>query len=167
MSRRDDLRGVCAGLSLEDLPGAGPRICARLRAAGLATVASIYAAPSSRVIAAWSSIEGERVRLALRDEDVPARVTQRRSVAHGRVLTGPDRCWREARQIVRWLAVCALHRCTEGRQAPGRVCLEVATHAGGRAWWSGQPRCVRLPSCLSVYMASSITKLRLAQVKMG
>ena len=125
-----DLPAVYAGLELEDLPGAGPRICARLRSAGLATVASIYAASRSQIIPAWGSIEGERVRLALRGEDVPARVTRRRSVAHGRVLTGRDRCWREARQIVRWLAICALHRCTEGRQSPGRVRVEVVT-AGG------------------------------------
>ena len=122
-----DLPAVYADLDLEDLPGAGPRICARLRAAGLATVASIYNASRSRVIVAWGSIEGERVRLALRGEDVPARVSRRRSVAHGRVLTGPDRCWRGARAIVRWLAVCALHRCTEGRQSPGAVRLEVVT----------------------------------------
>ena len=128
--RRDDLPAVYAGLELEDLPGAGPRICARLRAAGLPTVASIYAASRSQIIPAWGSIEGERVRLALRGEDVPARVTRRRSVAHGRVLIGRDRCWREARQIVRWLSVCALHRCTEGGQSPGRVRLEVVT-AGG------------------------------------
>lgn len=125
-----DLPAVYADLELEDLPGAGPRICARLRAAGLATVESIYAASRSRVIVAWGSIEGERVRLALRGEDVPARVSRRRSVAHGRVLAGPDRCWRRARPIVRWLAVCALHRCVEGRQSPGAVRLEVVT-AGG------------------------------------
>ena len=51
-------------------------------------------------------------------------------MAHGRVLTGRDRCWREARRIVRWLALCALHRCAEGAQAPARVRLEVVTVAG-------------------------------------
>ena len=128
--RRDDLPAVYNNLELEDLPGAGPRICRRLRAAGLGTVEAIHAASRSRIISAWGSIEGERVRLALRGEDVPARVTRRRSVAHGRVLTGRDRCWREARQIVRWLAVCALHRCAEGGHMPARVCLEVVTMAG-------------------------------------
>ena len=125
-----DLPAVYAELKLEDLPGAGPRICARLRAAGLTTVASIYAVSRSRIIGAWGSIEGERVRLALQGEDVPARVSRRRSVAHGRVLAGRDRCWREARQIVRWLGVCALHRCAEGGQRPGRVRLEVKTVGG-------------------------------------
>ena len=67
--RHDDLPAVYADLELEDLPGAGPRICARLRAAGLTTVASIYGASRSRIIVAWGSIEGERVRLALRGED--------------------------------------------------------------------------------------------------
>ena len=128
--RRDDLPAVYADLKLEALPGAGPRICARLRAAGLTTVEAIHAASRSRVIDAWGSIDGERVRLALQGEDVPARVTRRRSVAHGRVLTGGDRCWREARPIVRWLAVCALHRCAEGGQRPGRVRLEVVTVGG-------------------------------------
>ena len=128
--RRDDLPGVYTDLELEDLPGAGPRICRRLRAAGFAKVSSIYAASRSRIISAWGSIEGERVRLALRGEDVPQRVTRRRSIAHGRVLTGRDRCWREARQIVRWLAVCALHRCAEGGQVPARVGLDVVTVSG-------------------------------------
>ena len=127
---RSDLPVVYADLKLEDLPGAGPRICARLRAAGLTTVATIYAVSRSRIIGAWGSIEGERVRLALQGEDVPARVSRRRSVAHGRVLTGRDRCWREARQIVRWLCVCALHRCVEGGQRPGCVRLEVVTVGG-------------------------------------
>ena len=128
--RRGDLPAVYAGLELEDLPGAGPRICVRLRAAGLTTVEAIHGASRSRIIAAWGSIEGERVRLALQGHDVPARVSRRCSVAHGRVLTGRDRCWRAARQIVRWLCVCALHRCAEGGQCPGRVRLEVVT-AGG------------------------------------
>ena len=48
--RPDDLPAVYAGLELEDLPGAGPRICARLRAAGLTTVEAIHAASRSRVI---------------------------------------------------------------------------------------------------------------------
>ena len=128
--RRGDLPGVYTDLELEDLPGAGPRICRRLRMADLATVASIYSASRSRIISAWGSIEGERVRLALRGEDVPQRVTQRRSIAHGRVLTGRDRCWRESRQIIRWLAVCALHRCAEGGHVPARVVLDVVTVSG-------------------------------------
>ena len=47
--RRDDLPAVYAGLELEDLPGAGPRICVRLRAAGLTTVEAIHGASRSRV----------------------------------------------------------------------------------------------------------------------
>ena len=43
--RLADLPAVYADLELEDLPGAGPRICARLRRAGLATVRSIHDAP--------------------------------------------------------------------------------------------------------------------------
>ena len=128
--RPGDLPAVYARIEFGQLPGVGPRICERLRAAGLDTVASIYATSRSRVIVAWGSIEGERVRLALQGEDVPAPVSRRRSVAHGRVLTGRDRHWREARQIARWLAVCALHRCAEGGQAPGRVRLEVVTVGG-------------------------------------
>ena len=107
--RRDDLPAVYADLKLEDLPGAGPRICARLRGAGLATVRAVHDA--SRIICAWGSIEGERVRLALRGYDVPARVSVRRSVAHGRVLTSPARCWR----------ACASHRALARRVRPAPV----------------------------------------------
>ena len=128
---RADLPAVYARLELEDLPGAGPATCARLRAAGLPTVRAVHDAGRSHVVCAWGSIEGERVRLALRGHDVPAPVSPRRSVAHGRVLSGPARCWREARPIVRWLAVCALRRCHEGAQAPRRVRLEVAARGRG------------------------------------
>ena len=61
-----------------------------------------------------------------------------------RVLSGPDRCWREARRIVRWLAVCALHRCAEGGQAPGRVRLEVVTVGGAVRGGVGRSRCLWL-----------------------
>ena len=142
--RRDDLPAVYAGLELEDLPGAGPRICARLRAAGLTTVEAIHAASRSRVIDAWGSIEGERVRLALQGEDVPARVSPRQTVSHGRVLTGRDRHWREARRIVRWLAVCALHRCAEG--GAGAWARPRRGRDGGwcPARWGGGSRQLRL-----------------------
>ena len=127
--RPADLPGVYADLELEDLPGAGPRICLRLRAAGIDSVRALHDAGRSQAIAAWGSIEGERVRLGLRGADVPAPARERRSVAHGRVL-GSSGCWLGSRQVVRWLAVCALRRCVEGRRVPGRVRLEVVT-AGG------------------------------------
>ena len=127
--RRSDLPGVYAGLELEDLPGAGPRVCKRLRSAGIGSVRALHDADRSRAIVAWGSIEGERVRLGLRGEDVPAPARVRRSVAHGRVL-GRSGCWRGSRQVVRWLAVCALRRCVEGGQVPRRVAVEVATRAG-------------------------------------
>ena len=125
--RRDDLPAVYADLKLEDLPGAGPRICARRvsprsrRSMALRDRGSSWRGARSRASACGSHS---------RAEDVPARVSRRRSVAHGRVLTGRDRCWREARQIVRWLGVCALHRCAEGGQRPGCVRLEVVTVGG-------------------------------------
>ena len=127
--RRCDLPGVYAGLELEDLPGAGPRICKRLRSAGIGSVRALHDADRSRAIVAWGSIEGERVRLGLRGEDVPAPARVRASVAHGRVL-GRSGCWCGSRQVVRWLAVCALRRCLEGGKLPRRVAVEVATRAG-------------------------------------
>ena len=127
--RRSDLPGVYAGLELEDLPGAGPRICKRLRSAGIGSVRALHDVDRSRAIVAWGSIEGERVRLGLRGEDVPTPARVRRSVAHGRVL-GRSGCWRGSRQVVRWLAVCALRRCVEGGKVPRRVAVEVATRAG-------------------------------------
>ena len=127
--RRCDLPGVYAGLELEDLPGAGPRICKRLRSAGIGSVRALHDADRSRAIVAWGSIEGERVRLGLRGEDVPAPARVRASVAHGRVL-GRSGCWCGSRQVVRWLAVCALRRCVEGGKVPRRVAVEVVTRSG-------------------------------------
>ena len=61
---------------------------------------TLHDAGRSHAIAAWGSIEGERVRLGLRSADVPAPVRVRRSVAYGRV---PDRegCCQESRPVVR------------------------------------------------------------------
>ena len=119
VSRPADLPTVYAGLELEDLPGAGPRICARLRAAGITSPRALHDAGRSHAIAAWGSIDGERVRLALRGADVPAPGRVRRSVAHGRVL-GREGCWRGSRPVVRWLVVCGLRRCAEAGQPPPR-----------------------------------------------
>ena len=104
-------------------------ICKRLRSAGIGSVRALHDADRSRAIVAWGSIEGERVRLGLRGEDVPTPARVRRSVAHGRVL-GRSGCWRGSRQVVRWLAVCALRRCVEGGQVPRRVAVEVVTRSG-------------------------------------
>ena len=127
--RPSDRPRVYAALELEDLPDAGPRICKRLRSTGIGTVRGLHDAERSRAIVACGSIEGERVRLALRGHDLPAPTRVRAGVAYGRVL-GRSGCWRRSRPVVRWLAVCALRRCVEGRQVPRRVRVEVVTRAG-------------------------------------
>ena len=122
---RSDLPGVYASLVLEDLPGAGPAVCARLRACGIDTLGALHDAHRSRAIAAWGSIEGERVRWALRGVDVGLRSYAKRSLGHGRVLTGGDRRQGRARVIARWLAACALWRARRLCLSPLRVRLEV------------------------------------------
>ena len=61
---------------------------------------------------------------------VPPPLSACRSVAHGRVLPEPARDWSAARPIVRWLAVCALERCSAGGQGPTRAHLGALTVSG-------------------------------------
>ena len=70
----------------------------RFCAPGITLPRALHDAGRSHAIAAWGSIEGERVRLGLRGADVPAPVRVRRSVAYGRV-PGREGCCRESRPV--------------------------------------------------------------------
>lgn len=84
-----DLPHALHGLQLRDLCGIGASMEARLRAAGIGSVAELCASPKDRLRAAWGGVEGERFWMTLRGIDVPKRETRRGSIGHSHVL-GPE-----------------------------------------------------------------------------
>lgn len=85
----EDLPARLHSLELRDLPGVGPNMEARLRAAGLDTVEKLCAAPRAALRRAWGSIEGERMFDGLRGEVVHRPPSQTSTLGHSHVLP-PD-----------------------------------------------------------------------------
>ena len=81
----DALPGRLLALDLEDLPGVGARVRARLRRAGIGTVSALWEARPKALRAVWGSVHGERLWYALHGHDVGPLRTRRGSVGHGRV----------------------------------------------------------------------------------
>ena len=76
-------------LKLRDLPGIGEGMAARLRAGGVRSPADLHALPRVRCRELWGSVEGAVFWSGLHGDDLPERVTRKRSVGHGHMLP-PD-----------------------------------------------------------------------------
>jgi DNA polymerase IV len=115
-----DLPDALHGLALRDLCGIGPSMEQRLRAAGIADVRQLCAAPREYLRAAWGSVEGERFWLQLRGIDVPERRTTRSSIGHSHVL-GPElRSFEGMRSVLfKMLAKAAMRLRHDGFLAAG------------------------------------------------
>ena len=66
--------------------GIGPRMEARLRAAGLGTVAQLVAAERGQLRKAWGSVEGERLWEKLHGRDWAAEASRKTCIGHSHVL---------------------------------------------------------------------------------
>ena len=106
----DALPGRLLALDLEDLPGVGARVRARLRRAGIDTVAALWEARPKALRAVWGSVHGERLWYALHGHDVGPLRTRRGSIGHGRVLPPEARSAASARPWARLLVVKAARR---------------------------------------------------------
>jgi DNA polymerase-4 len=73
-------------LGLRDFCGIGENMEQRLRAAGIATVAELYAASSAQLRAIWGGVEGARFHAWLRGEPQEREATHFNTVGHGHVL---------------------------------------------------------------------------------
>lgn len=99
-----------AHLALDDLPGISWRMKARLEAAGVVDIPTLYALDPKRARAIWGSVAGERFLRELRGEHVVWPETKRGMIGHGQVLTGPNKTPEGARLVVRRLLVKAAAR---------------------------------------------------------
>ncbi|WP_417267340.1 type VI secretion protein ImpB [Celeribacter baekdonensis] len=99
-----------AHLALDDLPGVSWRMRARLEAAGIMDVPTLYRIPPKRARAIWASVSGERFVRELRGETVVWPETRRNMIGHGQVLTNGNKTPEGARLVSRRLLVKAAAR---------------------------------------------------------
>lgn len=99
-----------AHLALDDLPGVSWRMKARLEAAGISDVTTLYGIAPKRARALWGNVTGERFIRELRGETVVWPETKRGMIGHGQVLTGPNATPEGARLVTRRLLVKAAAR---------------------------------------------------------
>ena len=131
----DALPGRLLALDLEDLPGVGARVRARLRRAGIDTVAALWEARPKALRAVWGSVHGERLWYALHGYGVGPLRTRRGSVGHGRVLPPEARSAASARPWVLLLVVKAARRLRREGWTAGR--LNLAVERIGAPPWQG------------------------------
>lgn len=104
--RADRMPEPILDLPLSSVPGVGPRMERRLRAAGIVDMGDLWALGARDARRLWGSIEGERVWRGLRGEDVPdVQANPLASISHGHVLPGEARRPDQARAVARRLVV--------------------------------------------------------------
>lgn len=99
-----------AHLALDDLPGVSWRMKARLEAAGITDVPTLYHLDPKRARAIWGNVAGERFLRELRGETVVWPETHRGMIGHGQVLTAGNKTPEGARLVARRLLVKAAAR---------------------------------------------------------
>ena len=74
------------GVELGDFTGIGPNMEKRLHAAGINTVAQLYAASSARLRSVWGNVEGARFYDLMRGKQLDREPVKQSSIGHGHVL---------------------------------------------------------------------------------
>ena len=132
----NDLPAALEPLALDDLPGVGAGMTARLRAAGVHTPAQLWAISERRARDIWGGVPGRIFHRGLRGEDLDETPTRHRSVGHGHLLPPPYRTGPGAHAIaVRLLSKAAMRIRTSGHFAH-RLHASVTLTSGVR--WSAE-----------------------------
>jgi DNA polymerase IV len=97
-------------LPLEDIPGIGSRMEARLAKAGITDMSALLKTQPKQLRALWNNVTGERLWYALHGYDIEAPPTERGMFGHARVLPPDARSLGDARIISRLLLVKAARR---------------------------------------------------------
>ena len=98
-----DLPGRLLNIGLEELPGVGRRMRARLEQAGLSTVGDLWNSNPGRLCSIWGNVASTRFWYALHGYDVEPPPTRRNSIGHGQVLPPEQRSVQAARGPARQL----------------------------------------------------------------
>lgn len=120
-------------LEIDDFLGIGDSMGARLRAAGVDTVAKLYAAPKAQLRAIWGNVEGERIHGRLRGEDIPSPCEKNKTVGHSHVLPPKLRTPEKAHAVLhRLLQKAAMRLRHIGHYAAGLSAI--IAYKDGRRW---------------------------------
>lgn len=133
-----DLPHRLHALQLNDIPGIGPAMEARLRAAGIDSVAALLARAPRSAGGAWGSVVGERLWWALHGHDLPDPPRRSHSVGHSHVLAPQRRDPATARETARRLLMKAAQRLRAEGGETRHVTLHARFETGGG--WSATRR---------------------------
>lgn len=97
-------------LGPDALTGIGPSMMARLRRAGIVTMADLWAADTACLRRIWGGINGVRFHALLHGADLPEPAHPRRSLGHQHVLPPEERTLARAAPVARQLLVRAAQR---------------------------------------------------------
>lgn len=127
-------------LPLEALPGIGVQMGVRLRRAGIADMAALWAADSGWLRAIWGGVTGVRYHALLHGADFSGPVRPRRSISHQHVLSPEQRTLRAATPVLRQLLVRAAERLRREEFYCRRLALDIKwTQQLGH--WCVEQRC--------------------------
>ncbi len=127
-------------LPLEALPGIGAQMGVRLRRAGIADMAALWAADSGWLRAIWGGVTGVRYHALLHGADFFGPMRPRRSISHQHVLSPEQRTLRAATPVLRQLLVRAAERLRREEFYCRRLALDIKwTRQLGH--WCVEQRC--------------------------
>jgi DNA polymerase IV len=120
-------------LKLTDLPGIAGGNAARLAAAGVTTMAALWALEPAQTRAIWGGIQGERFWAFLHGYDIERAPTERCMFGHGRVLAWDWRGAEQTEACARLLLVKAMRRMRREGFSASVLSLALGSE-GGRKW---------------------------------
>lgn len=129
-----DLPHALHGLELRDLCGIGHAMEARLREAGITTVAQLTTVGKHHLRHAWGGIEGERMWGLLRGAWLPTAPTERGSIGHSHVLGPGLRTPNGARAVLKKLLVKAAMRMRREDMLSGALAVRIRFIGHEQRW---------------------------------
>lgn len=129
----EDLPHRLVDLPINDIPGVGPAMAARLRHAGLHDFMGLWSLAPKHARALWGSVVGERFLYALRGHDIlDTAPPGKRSIGHSRVLSSPWNRPDKARIVARALLLKAASRLRLYNLHAGSMSLYAKLKPAGR-----------------------------------
>ncbi|MBB5519399.1 Y-family DNA polymerase [Amphiplicatus metriothermophilus] len=133
-----DLPRRLAGMPLEEIPGVGPGVAARLARAGVHDFPALWRLQPKQARAIWGSVQGERFWYALHGYEVDEPETKKSMIGHSRVLSREHERPCEARVVGRALLLKAASRLRHYGLHARALTLAVRLRPVGR--WEGARR---------------------------
>jgi DNA polymerase IV len=128
----EQIEAIVKHCKLQDLPGIGHNMYARLLRANVPDVQTLWNLAPKQARAIWGSVTGERFWLELHGYDIPVPATQRRTIGHSHMLAPSLRDAASARQVARRLTTKAGSRLRRTNHQATRLSLSARVQQGER-----------------------------------